>query len=158
MTADSDSSDAQSFEDTPCKLEMNAVEIETTLNKIAAGLQSAAEGYLTLASHLPKLTPYELPQMIAQILPPPIDVPMPVRKALSIEKIKLFIIYCTVNMNLLIPHGLDYSRNTMFPVILCIQPSKEKEDPVVHSINRKEKRSSKQETVATISSCQTLNK
>ena len=85
VTADSDSSAAQSFEDTQCKLEMNAIEIEATLNQIAAGLQSATEGYLTLASHLPKLTPYELPQIIAQIPPPPIDVPMPTRKALSTE-------------------------------------------------------------------------
>ena len=60
VTADSDSSAAQSFNDTPCKLETDAVEIEATLNQIASGLQSAAEGYLTLASHLPKLTPYEL--------------------------------------------------------------------------------------------------
>ena len=55
------------------------------------------------------------------------------------EKIKLFIIYYVVNMNLLIPHGLDCSRNATYPVIPCIQPSKEKEDPVVHNINRKEK-------------------
>ena len=61
------------------------MEIEATLNQIASGLQSATEGFLTLASHLPKLTPYELPQMIAQIPPPPIDVPMPIRKALSTE-------------------------------------------------------------------------
>ena len=66
VTADSDSLAAQSFKDTPCKLETDAVEIEATLNQIAAGLQSAAEGYLTLASHLPKLTPYELPQRTAQ--------------------------------------------------------------------------------------------
>ena len=123
MTADSYSLSAQSFEDTPCKLETDAVEIEATLNQIAAGLQSATEGYLTLASHLPKLTPYELPQMLC-----------PLR-----EKIKLFIIYCMANMNLLIPHGLDCRRNTTYPMILYIQPPKEKEDPVVQSINRKEK-------------------
>ena len=85
VTADSDSSAAQSFEDTPCKLETNVVEIEATLNKIAAGLQSVTEGYLTLASHLPKITAYELPQTIAQIPTPPINVPMPIRKALSTE-------------------------------------------------------------------------
>ena len=85
VTADSDSLAAQSFEDTPCKLETNVIEIEATLNQIASGLQSAAEGNLTLASHLPKLTPYELPQTIAQIPPPPINVPMPIRKALSTE-------------------------------------------------------------------------
>ena len=41
-------------------------------------------------------------------------------------------------MNLLIPRGLDCSRSTLYPIIPCIQPSKEKEDLVVHS-NRKEK-------------------
>ena len=86
VTADSDSLAAHSFEDTPCKLETDAVEIEATHNQIAAGLQSAVEGYLTLASHLPKLTPYELPQMIAQIPPPPIDVPMPIRKACPLRE------------------------------------------------------------------------
>ena len=46
------------------------------------GLQSAAEGYLALASHMSKVVPYELPQVIAQISPPPMDVPMPIRKTL----------------------------------------------------------------------------
>ena len=140
ITADSDSLAAQSFEDFPCKLETDATKIEATLNQIAAGLQSAMEGYLALASHLPKLMPYELPQIIAQIPPLPINVPMPIRKLyLPREKIKLYIIYCMVNMNLLIPHGLDCSRSTMYPITPCILPSKEKEDLVVHSINRKEK-------------------
>ena len=49
------------------------------------GLQSAVEGYLTLASHISKVTPYEIPQVIAQIPPPPLDVPMPIRKALLVE-------------------------------------------------------------------------
>ena len=49
------------------------------------GLQSAAEGYLTLASHISKVAPYELPQVIAQIPPPSMDVPMPIRKALSVD-------------------------------------------------------------------------
>ena len=44
-----------------------------------------AEGYLTLASHISGIAPYELPQVIAQIPPPPMDVPMPVRKALMID-------------------------------------------------------------------------
>ena len=85
VTADSDSSATQSFEDTPCKLETDAAEIGATLNQIASGLQSATEGYLALVSHLPKLTPYELPQIIAQIPPQPMNVPMPIRKALSTE-------------------------------------------------------------------------
>ena len=85
VTADSDSSEVQDFEDTPCKLETNATEIEATLHQIATGLQSAANGYLALASHLPNLSPYELPQLVAQIPPPPMNVPVPIRKALATE-------------------------------------------------------------------------
>ena len=82
ITAESDSSDAQEFEDsdTPYQVETKATDIEATLNQIASGLQSAANGYLTLVSHLPTLSPYELPQTIAQIPPPPINVPMPIKQ------------------------------------------------------------------------------
>ena len=38
-----------------------------------------------MASYVSKLNPYELPQVISQIPPPPIDIPMPIRKALSID-------------------------------------------------------------------------
>ena len=31
------------------------------------------------------LSPYELPQIVAQIPPPPMNVPMPIRKALATE-------------------------------------------------------------------------
>ena len=85
VTTDSDSSEAQDFEDTPYQVEMKTTDIEATLNQIASGLQSAANGYLALASQLPSLSPYELPQIIAQILPPPIDVPIAIRKALAID-------------------------------------------------------------------------
>ena len=85
ITADSDSSATSSFEETPCKLDTDTKGIEATLHQIASGLQSAAEGYLTLASHISGIAPYELPQVIAQIPPPPMDVPMPVRKALMID-------------------------------------------------------------------------
>ena len=40
---------------------------------------------MSLASHINKLNPYELLQVIAQIPLPPIDVPMPIRKALTID-------------------------------------------------------------------------
>ena len=40
---------------------------------------------MSLASHITKLNPYELPQVIAQIPPPPIDVPIPIRKAITID-------------------------------------------------------------------------
>ena len=85
VTTDSDSSGAQDFEDSPYQVETKTTDIEATLNQIASGLQSAANGYLALASHLPSLSPYELPQIIAQILPPPIDVPIAIRKALAID-------------------------------------------------------------------------
>ena len=38
-----------------------------------------------LASQISKLAPYELPQVISQMHPPPMDVPMLVRKALLVE-------------------------------------------------------------------------
>ena len=42
VTTDSDSSEAQDFEDTPYQVETKATDIEATLNQIASGLQSAA--------------------------------------------------------------------------------------------------------------------
>ena len=84
ITADPEDS-TSSMEDKSCVWEADSTEIEASLHQIASGLQSAAEGYMTLASHISKLTPYELPQVIAQIPPPPIDVPMPIRKALSVD-------------------------------------------------------------------------
>ena len=85
ITADSNSSATSSFEETPCKWESDSKGVEATLHQIASGLQCAAEGYLTLASHISKVAPYELPQVIAQIPPPPMDVPIPIRKALSVD-------------------------------------------------------------------------
>ena len=55
------------------------------LHQIAASLQSAAEGYVTLALHMSQVAPYDLPQIVAQIPPPPMDVPMPIRKPLQID-------------------------------------------------------------------------
>ena len=81
VTTDSDSSATSNFEETPCEWEADSKGIEATLHQIVTGLQSAAEGYLALASHISKVAPYELPQVIAQIPPPTMDVPMPIRKA-----------------------------------------------------------------------------
>ena len=85
VTTDSDSSATLDFEEIPCEWEADFKGIKATLYQIATGLQSAAEGYLTLASHISKVAPYELPQVIGQIPPPPMDVPMPIRKALLID-------------------------------------------------------------------------
>ena len=63
----------------------DSTEIEALLHWIASGLQNAAEGHLTLASHISKIAPYEIPQVIAQIPPSPIDVPMPIRRALLVD-------------------------------------------------------------------------
>ena len=64
ITADSDSSTTPDFEETPCEWEANPKGIEATLHQIAASLQSAAEGYLALASYISKAAPYELPQVV----------------------------------------------------------------------------------------------
>ena len=61
ITSDSDSSAASSFKETPCKVETDSKGIEATLHQIASGLQSTAEGYLILASHISGIAPYELP-------------------------------------------------------------------------------------------------
>ena len=84
-TGDSTSSMEDNIEDNLCVKEINITEIENSLHRIASGLQNTTEGYMSLASHITKLSPYELPQVIAQIPPPPIDVPMPIRKALTME-------------------------------------------------------------------------
>ena len=69
----------------PCKWETDPKGIKATLQQIATGLQSAAKGYLALASHMSKVAPYELPQVAAQIPPPPMDLPMPIWKALLVD-------------------------------------------------------------------------
>ena len=86
ITADSDSSATSNFEETPCTWEADSKGIEAFLHQIASGLQNATEGYLTLASQVSKITPYELPQIIVQIPPPPMNVPMPFGKALTLDR------------------------------------------------------------------------
>ena len=78
VAADSNSSTTPAFEEVLCEWEADSKGIEATLHQIAAGLQSTAEAYLALASHMSKVVPYELPQIVAQIPPPPMDVPMPI--------------------------------------------------------------------------------
>ena len=85
VTTDSDSFAAPAFDEMLCKWETDPKGIKATLCQIATGLQSAAEGYLALASHMSKVAPYELPQVVTQIPPPPMDVPMPIQKALLVD-------------------------------------------------------------------------
>ena len=84
-TENTTSSMEDHIEDSSCIKENNVTEIESSLHQIATSLQRAAKGYMSLASCIHKLEPYEIPQVIAQIPPPPIDVPMPIRKALTID-------------------------------------------------------------------------
>ena len=71
------------IEDSSCIKENNVMEIETSLHQTVTSLQSAAKGYLSLASCIHKLEPYEIPHLIAQIPPPPIDVPILIRKSFN---------------------------------------------------------------------------
>ena len=48
---------------------------------------------MTLASHIHNLKTYEIPQLITQIPTPPISVPMPIRKALTIDDEKKVVNY-----------------------------------------------------------------
>ena len=84
-TENTTSSMEDHIEDSSCIKENNVTEIETVLHQIATSLQNATEGYLSLASCICKLEPCEMPQMIAQILPPLINVPVLIRKALTID-------------------------------------------------------------------------
>ena len=85
ITAESDSYVTSNFEETPCKWETDVEGIEATLHQRVSRLQNAADGYEMLAFQISKLTPYELPQVISQMPPPPMDVHMPVRKATLVE-------------------------------------------------------------------------
>ena len=79
VTADSEnsmSSMEDNIEDNSKIKENNVTEIDNVLHQIAISLRSVAKGYMSLASHIKKLDTYELPQVIAQIPPPPIDVPI----------------------------------------------------------------------------------
>ena len=65
--------------------ENHVTEIESALYQIASSLQRAAGAYMALASCIHRLEPYEIPQVVSQIPPPPMNVPMPIRKALTAD-------------------------------------------------------------------------
>ena len=66
-TENTTSSMEDHIEDSSCIKENNVMEIETSLQQIATSLRSAAKGYMSLASCILKIEPYEIPQVIAQI-------------------------------------------------------------------------------------------
>ena len=158
INANSNSSAAQSFKDAPCKLENDSKEIEANLKQIASGLQNAAEGYLTLASHISKLVPYELPQVIAQIPSPPMEVPMPIRKTLSIdgENKTIHYLFCreydlTNTSWSKLQHKYNVSHNTIYTVLTGKGRRRGSQ------YQQKRKQSAKQEVTVTISSPKAIN-
>ena len=70
ITADSNSSAAPAFKEMPCEWEANPKGIEATLHQILASLQSAAEGYLTLASHILRWYHMSFPKWLLRFLLP----------------------------------------------------------------------------------------
>ena len=65
--------------------ENKVTEIESALHQIASSLQSAAGAYMALASCIRDLEPYEIPQIISQIPPPPVNISVPMQKALAAD-------------------------------------------------------------------------
>ena len=85
ILADSDSSKVADFEDAMVGLELDLKNIRNTLCQIVTGLKTALDGNLNLALCIPQLAPYQLPQVITQVPPSPMDMPMLIMKALSVD-------------------------------------------------------------------------
>ena len=84
LPIESDSSDAELFEEKPIKVEASA--IEESLLQISAGLRAAADGYDQLRLQVHNMAPYEAAQIAAQIPPPPgPTVPAPILRTLKTE-------------------------------------------------------------------------
>ena len=91
-----------------------------------------------MASHISGIAPYELPQVIAQIPPPPMDVPMPVRKVLMVDgenKVVNYLLHGEYELNKTSWSKLQKKYNVS--KIRCILLSKEKENLEVPSINKR---------------------
>ena len=158
VTTDSDSSATSDFEETPCECEADSKGIEATLHHTATGLQSAAEGYLVLASLISKVVPYELPQVIAQIPPPPKDVPMPIRNALLIDgenKAVKYLLHGEYELNKTswskLQKKYNVSRNNIYTAL------KGKGRPGGSQYGQKRKQMVKPETAASSSHSKTVN-
>ena len=92
-----------------------------------------------------KIAPYELPQVIAQIPPPPMDVPMPIRKALLIDgesRAVNYLIHREYELNKTSWSKLQKKYNVSQNKIYTAH--KGKEDLEVPSINRRRSKWSNQ--------------
>ena len=65
--------------------ELDPKGIEAMLHQVETGLTNASDDYLALASCIAHVAPYQLLQIIAQISPPPMNVPIPIRKVLLVD-------------------------------------------------------------------------
>ena len=114
-------------------------------------MQSDANGYLALASHLPTLLPYEVPQIVAQIPPPPMNIPIPIQKALATEgenKTIHYLLHNEYELNQTSWSSLQQkyvSCDTMYTAL------KGKRRPGGSQYRQKRRKSSKQEAVASTS-------
>ena len=102
--------------------------------------------------------PYELPQVIAQISSPPMDIPMPIRKALSINGKNKTIHYLLCSEYELtntswskLQHKYNVSCNSVYTVLTG------KGRPGGSQYQQKRKRSVKQEATATMASHKMIN-
>ena len=97
------------------------------------------------------LLPYELPQIVAQIPPPPMNVPMPIQKALAIEGDSKTIQYllCSeyeLNNTTTTWSSLQQKSNVSCDTIYSALKGKKR--PGSSQYRQKRKRSSQQESVA----------
>ena len=87
-----------------------------------------------------KVAPYELPQVVAQIPPPPIDILMHIQKALLVEgenKVVSHLIHG--ESELTNASWSKLQKNAMFVETKSTSPSREKEDPEVSNIDKRNK-------------------
>ena len=89
-----------------------------------------------------KVALYELPPVVAQIPPPPMDVPMPVQKALLVDresKVVNHLIHGEYELN--DTSWFTLQKNITLVEIKYILLLKEKEDPEVPSTDKRRKNS-----------------
>ena len=105
-----------------------------------------------------KVAPYELPQVIAQIPPPPMDVIMPIRKALSVggeNKVINYLLCGEYELNKtswsILQKKYNVSRNEIYTAL------KGKGRPGGSQYQQKRKQMVKPETTAMTSHSETVN-
>ena len=89
-----------------------------------------------------KVVPYELPQVVAQIPPPPIDVPMPIQKALLVDRESKVVDHLICGeYQLTDTSWSQLQKNIMLAAIKYTLPLKEKEDLEVPNTDKRRRNS-----------------